>query len=79
MGTRSLAINLQMNINLRYPQTVFQGTFGLIKRTFGRIVHFLVVTYCEILNDKDINPWVPFLRSNSPVTTKTCTRLQVQR
>ena len=53
MGTRSLAINLQMNINLRYSQTVFQGTFGLIKRTFGRIVHFLVVTYCEILNGKD--------------------------
>ena len=78
MGTRSLAINLQMNINLRYSQTVFQGTFGLIKRTFGRIVHFLVVTYCEILNGKDIIRWVPLLRSNSPVTIKTC-RLQVQR
>ena len=78
MGTRSLTIKLQMNINLRYPQTVFQGTFGLINRTFERIVHFLVVTYFEILNGKDIIPWVPFLRSNSRVTTKTC-RLQVQR
>ena len=44
MGTRSLALNLQMNINLCYPQTVFQGTFGLIKRTFERMVDFLVVT-----------------------------------
>ena len=51
---------------------------SLPAKSIPRIVHFLVVTYCEILNGKDIIRWVPFLRINSAVTTKTC-RLQVQR